>query len=130
VTVYYQFGSRRGLFEALFDELARHGLVERLRAAFGRADPLDRLDALVAAFGSFWASDRLVIRRLRRSKEISTDELWGHLVAKHGGKALIGGNSTPRLLALEGKPPPPSSFWSFLLWSWLKHGTTTRTMPR
>jgi uncharacterized protein (DUF1330 family) len=27
------------------------------------------------------------------------------LVAKHGGKALIGGNSTPRLLALEGKPP-------------------------
>ena len=27
------------------------------------------------------------------------------LVAKHGGKPLIGGNSTPRLLALEGKPP-------------------------
>jgi uncharacterized protein (DUF1330 family) len=27
------------------------------------------------------------------------------LVTKHGGKALIGGNSTPRLLALEGKPP-------------------------
>jgi uncharacterized protein (DUF1330 family) len=29
----------------------------------------------------------------------------GALVAKHGGKALIGGNSTPRLLALEGKLP-------------------------
>ena len=27
------------------------------------------------------------------------------LVAKHGGKPLIGGNSTPRLLALEGNPP-------------------------
>jgi uncharacterized protein (DUF1330 family) len=27
------------------------------------------------------------------------------LVAKHGGKPLIGGNSNPRLLALEGKPP-------------------------
>jgi uncharacterized protein (DUF1330 family) len=27
------------------------------------------------------------------------------LVAKHGGKALVGGNSTPRILALEGKPP-------------------------
>jgi hypothetical protein len=52
------------------------------------------------------------------------------LVAKHGGKALIGGNSTPRLLALEGKPPSLSSFWSFLLSSWLEHGTTTRTMPR
>jgi uncharacterized protein (DUF1330 family) len=27
------------------------------------------------------------------------------LAAKHGGKALIGGNSTPRILALEGEPP-------------------------
>jgi uncharacterized protein (DUF1330 family) len=31
----------------------------------------------------------------------------GALVAKHGGKALIGGNSTPRLLALEGAEEPP-----------------------
>jgi AcrR family transcriptional regulator len=65
MTVYYQFGSKRGLLEALFDELAGQGLVERLRVAFGRSDPFDRLDALVAAFGAFWASDRLVIRRLR-----------------------------------------------------------------
>jgi uncharacterized protein (DUF1330 family) len=31
----------------------------------------------------------------------------GALAAKHGGKALIGGNSTPRLLALEGAEEPP-----------------------
>ena len=65
MTVYYQFGSRRGLLEALFDALARRGLVDRLRVAYSRPDPRDRLDALVAAFGGFWASDRLVIRRLR-----------------------------------------------------------------
>jgi uncharacterized protein (DUF1330 family) len=29
------------------------------------------------------------------------------LIAKHGGKALIGGNSTPRLLTLEGAEEPP-----------------------
>ena len=29
------------------------------------------------------------------------------LVAKHDGKALIGGKSTPRLLALEGAVEPP-----------------------
>ena len=29
------------------------------------------------------------------------------LVAKHGGKPLIGGNTTPRLLALEGAEEPP-----------------------
>src|SRR5262245_27803585 len=28
------------------------------------------------------------------------------LAAKYGGKPLIGGNSTPRLLALEGTEPP------------------------
>jgi uncharacterized protein (DUF1330 family) len=28
------------------------------------------------------------------------------LVAKHGGKGLIGGNSTPRILPLEGAQPP------------------------
>jgi uncharacterized protein (DUF1330 family) len=27
------------------------------------------------------------------------------LIAKHGGKPLIGGNSTPRLVALEGEAP-------------------------
>jgi len=30
----------------------------------------------------------------------------GALIAKHDGKALIGGNSTPRLLALEGTEEP------------------------
>ena len=28
------------------------------------------------------------------------------LIAKHGGKPLIGGNSTPRILPLEGAQPP------------------------
>ena len=32
----------------------------------------------------------------------------GTLVAKHGGKAVIGGNSPQRLLALEGAEPPLS----------------------
>jgi AcrR family transcriptional regulator len=50
MTVYYQFGSKRGLLEALFDELAGQGLVERLRAAFGRSDPLTKPCALVTRF--------------------------------------------------------------------------------
>jgi uncharacterized protein (DUF1330 family) len=49
---------------------------------------------------------------LRRSAPRQT--AWGKeylpktaaLVAKHGGKPLIGGNSTPRLLPLEGVRPP------------------------
>ena len=66
MTVYYQFGSKRGLLEALFDDLAARGRIgERLAAAFQRPDPRDALAAFVAAFGHFWSADRLVTRRLR-----------------------------------------------------------------
>jgi AcrR family transcriptional regulator len=65
MTVYYQFGSKLGLLEALFDDLAARGLVEHLPAAFGRPEPLDALAGLITAFGAFWTSDRLVIRRIR-----------------------------------------------------------------
>src|SRR5262245_40190314 len=65
MTVYNQFGSKMGLLEALFDDLAARGLLARLRAAFGRPEPRAALDGLIAAFGGFWHSDRVVIRRIR-----------------------------------------------------------------
>jgi AcrR family transcriptional regulator len=65
MTVYNQFGSKMGVLEALFDDLAARGLVARLRAAFGRPEPGEALDELIAAFGGFWHSDRVVIRRIR-----------------------------------------------------------------
>src|SRR5262249_56661173 len=65
MTVYNQFGSKIGLLEALFDDLAARGLVERLRAAFARPEPREALAELIAAFGHFWGSDRVVIRRIR-----------------------------------------------------------------
>src|SRR5438093_10151089 len=65
MTVYYQFGSKAGLLEALFDYLATRGHVERLRHAFEKPDPLDGLDLLISVFGDFWGSDRLVMRRIR-----------------------------------------------------------------
>ena len=65
MTVYYQFESKRGLLEALFDHFASRGLVQPLRAAFERSEPLEALDAFVAAFCGFWASDRVALRRIR-----------------------------------------------------------------
>jgi AcrR family transcriptional regulator len=65
MTVYYRFGSKVGLLEALCDDLAARGLIERLGAAFGRPEPRDALAAFIATFGHFWASDRLILRRLR-----------------------------------------------------------------
>src|SRR5262245_38875086 len=73
MTVYNHFGSKMGILEALFDDLAARGLVTRLRAAFGRPEPREALDELVAAFGAFWHSDRIVIRRIRGLAAIDAD---------------------------------------------------------
>jgi AcrR family transcriptional regulator len=73
MTVYNQFGSKRGLLEALFDDLAARGLVERLRAAFARPEPREALAELIAAFAGFWSSDRIVIRRIRGLASVDVD---------------------------------------------------------
>lgn len=66
LTVYHQFGSKVGLLEAVYDDLARRGRIgERLAAAFQQPDPLAGLNAVIAAFAGFWSSEPLVIRRLR-----------------------------------------------------------------
>jgi AcrR family transcriptional regulator len=66
LTVYHQFGSKVGLLEAVYDDLARRGhIAERLAAAFQLPEPLACLNTVVAAFMEFWNSERIVIRRLR-----------------------------------------------------------------
>jgi AcrR family transcriptional regulator len=73
MTVYYQFGSKIGLLEALMDDLATRGQMERLGHAFQQPDPLDALDEFVAAFARFWSADRLAIRRLRSLAALDPD---------------------------------------------------------
>src|SRR5580693_1015203 len=64
-TVYYQFRSKLGLLEALFDAVGATGGMAGLADAFPLPDPLTALDAYIAVFGRFWGSDRLLHRRLR-----------------------------------------------------------------
>ena len=65
MTVYHRFGSRAGLLEVVFDDLAERGeIAVRIPAALAEPDPLAALDAFVAAFGRFWDADRILIRRL------------------------------------------------------------------
>jgi AcrR family transcriptional regulator len=65
MTVYYQFGSRRGLLEALMDDLAARGGMRKVAEVFHTSDPLEALGVLIKVFVHFWASDRIVTRRLR-----------------------------------------------------------------
>jgi AcrR family transcriptional regulator len=65
MTVYYRFESRRGLLEAVFDDLAAAGRIGDLRNAFGREDPLEALSEFVQVFVRFWTSGRVLLRRLQ-----------------------------------------------------------------
>jgi len=65
MTVYNQFGSKAGVLEALFDQLAQKGGLTRLPTVFQQPDPDLALEAFVATFCGFWSSDRAVLRRLR-----------------------------------------------------------------
>jgi AcrR family transcriptional regulator len=72
-TVYYQFGSKTGLLEALCDALAEAGNIADLAKAFTEPDPLRALSRFIAVFGTFWSADRFVTRRLRSLAALDPD---------------------------------------------------------
>lgn len=57
LTVYNQFGSRRGLLEAVFDEIAHRGGLTRLSVVITNLDGRKGIEQLIDIFCSFWASD-------------------------------------------------------------------------
>jgi AcrR family transcriptional regulator len=63
-TIYNLFGSRSGLLEALFDQLASSGGMERMRSVMQQTDPESALTGFVDVFCGFWRKDRLLIRRI------------------------------------------------------------------
>src|SRR5881392_1010587 len=62
LTVYNQFGSRRALLEAVFDEIARQGGLAGIADAMAMADPRAALDRLIEIFCAFWSRDAAVGR--------------------------------------------------------------------
>jgi AcrR family transcriptional regulator len=73
ITVYYQFKSKAGLLEALYDYLARRGQMHKLAEVFKHYDPLQMLHEFIATFARFWSSEREVIRRLHALGAIDSD---------------------------------------------------------
>lgn len=71
-TVYYQFGSKSALLEAVCDDLAGPGGMG-LADAFAAKEPAESWRAFVAAFGRLWDADRLVMRRLRALAALDPD---------------------------------------------------------
>ena len=78
LTVYNQFGSRRGLLEAVFDDMARAGSLSRIPNAMSMEDPGKALDALIDVFCDFW-SDSEAVGRLHDA--VGLDPEFGEAVA-------------------------------------------------
>jgi AcrR family transcriptional regulator len=57
LTVYNQFGSRRALLEAVFDDCAKRGGLDRIAEAMADAEPHSSLRKIIAIFCDFWGSD-------------------------------------------------------------------------
>jgi AcrR family transcriptional regulator len=57
LTVYNQFGSRRALLEAVFDERAARGGLHRIADVMAGSDPQAGLRQVIAIFCDFWSFD-------------------------------------------------------------------------
>jgi AcrR family transcriptional regulator len=72
-TVYYQFGSKTGLLEAVCDDLAEAGGMANLARVFTNPAPDAAIHGFITAFAGFWAADRIVMRRLRALAALEPD---------------------------------------------------------
>jgi AcrR family transcriptional regulator len=94
LTIYYQFNSKAGLLEALYDHVAKRGHMERLAEVFRSGnDPVRTLHDFIAVFAGFWASDRNITRRLHALAAIDP-EIASGLQARnerrrHGLKVIV-----------------------------------------
>lgn len=64
LTVYHQFGSRRALLEAVFDDLAVSGGLQRIAATMALPDPQAALAQVVLVFCEFFVDGRTVMAPL------------------------------------------------------------------
>jgi AcrR family transcriptional regulator len=55
LTVYNQFGSRKALLEAVFDDMAARGGLHRIPAVMASPDPQAGLLQVIAIFCDFWS---------------------------------------------------------------------------
>jgi AcrR family transcriptional regulator len=104
MTVYYQFGSRRGLLEATFDAQAeRRGLLDIARV-FEMPDPADGIRETMAVFGRFWGSGPPVMHRLNAAAGLDP-EIEASIRSRNERRRVILDTLADRLVAARQLAP-------------------------
>ena len=86
-TVHNLFGTKSGVLEALFDQLALDAGMERMRIVMQQSEPGPMLSGFVEVFTGFWAKDRLLIRRIHGIAAI--DPEFGSAVIARNRRRLM-----------------------------------------
>lgn len=63
-TIHNLFGTRRGLLETLFDQIARDAGMERMREVMMTGEATAMLEGFIAIFSTFWAKNNLLLKRI------------------------------------------------------------------
>ena len=105
LTIYYQFTSRAGLLEALYDHLATRGHMRRMPEVFHAADQEQAIAKMIEIFVGFWSTDTAVMRRLRamgtldaeigdgiRARDGRRSQIAREILNRFGGKRRSGRN--------------------------------------
>jgi AcrR family transcriptional regulator len=72
-TIHNVFGTRAGILEALFNDLASQGGMGELAGAFQNRDPQNALSAYITTFAKFWSSNRALTRRIHGLAAVDPD---------------------------------------------------------
>lgn len=107
LTVYNQFGSRRALLEAVFDDMAERGGLHRIREAMANPDPLMALRLIVAIFCDFWSVHRGALWRLHATSATDPEleeslrarnQRRRHLLSVLVDRVIEGGDKRPEVV--------------------------------
>lgn len=117
LTVYNQFGSRRGLMEAMLDAVATAGGLTAVAEAMAMPDPRAALARIVEAFCGFWSSNAGLtgiyaaagadpeLQQSLTARNARRRELMAVLVARQGGREPAAQRDVADLLfSLTGFP--------------------------
>ncbi len=87
LTVYNQFGSRRGLLEAVFDDHALKGGIKLLADAATAADPIAGIEQMIDVLCRFWGSSPAIAAL--QDASVADPELHGALESRQARRRLV-----------------------------------------